>query len=524
MKTRTHPMNRLTIIICAVSLSFSNLIAQEQVHHYHPPAYTSEWSAPTVHPDRIVLNLTEDPSNSMNVAWRTSTDTSTAYAEIAIATAAPKFWRNAVRYKANTETVDFSNIPGAEVISNYHSVNFLNLEANTTYGYRVGDGDHWSEWIHFKTATKNEAPFSFLYVGDAQNYVLELWSRLIRQGYKSNPDASFIIHAGDLINNANNDRQWNEWFEAGSFIHSMVPSISIPGNHEYATMVVGEPRQLSLYWRPQFNLPMNGPDSLAETVFYTDYQNTRFVGLNTNVSIMSQVPWLEKVLQNNPNKWTVVTFHHPLFSASGGRDNEELRNTLKPLFDKYHVDIVLQGHDHSYARGRVSPPEYNLMSGVNKLDQTGTVYVVSVSGGKMYNLRENAWEGWGADRERGAENTQLIQSISIDGNRLSFESITATGELYDAFDIIKNESGPNTFVELRGNAIPARSHENTVPYYDTLPLDLAEKIKTTYADHEVVRVFQSDKAGQVVYNVRLRNTAQVLKNISIDLGGNIVER
>ena len=42
-------------------------------------------------------------------------------------------------------------------------------------------------------------PFSFFYVGDAQNYILELWSRLIREGYKA-PTASFIIHAGDLIN------------------------------------------------------------------------------------------------------------------------------------------------------------------------------------------------------------------------------------------------------------------------------------------------------------------------------------
>ena len=517
-------MNRLTNIIYALSLSFSTLIAQEKVHHYHAPTYTSEWSAPSVHPDRIVLNLTEDPSNSMNVAWRTSIDTSTAYAEIAIATAAPKFWRNAIRIKATTETLDLSDIPRAGVVSNYHSVNFGDLEANTTYGYRVGDGDHWSEWIHFKTASKSQAPFSFLYVGDAQNYVLELWSRLIRQGYKSNPDASFIIHAGDLINNANSDRQWHEWFEAGSFIHSMVPSISIPGNHEYAALNDGEARQLSLYWRPQFNLPLNGPDSLAETTFYVDYQNTRFIGLNTNVDNAEQVVWLENVLKNNPNKWTIATFHHPLFSASGGRDNAALRNILKPLFDKYHVDLVLQGHDHSYARGRVSPPEYNLMSGVNKLDQTGTVYVVSVSGGKMYNIRENAWEGWEADRERAAENTQLIQSISIDGDRLSYESITATGELYDAFDIIKNESGPNTFVELRGNAIPARFHNNTVPYYDSLPLDLEQMVKTRYVNHEVLRINQSVKDGQVIYNVRLRDAAQVLKNISIDLKGNIIER
>jgi len=59
-----------------------------------------------------------------------------------------------------------------------------------------------------------------LYVGDAQNYILELWSRLIREGYKKAPDASFVIHAGDLVNNAHSEQQWQEWFDAGGWIHS----------------------------------------------------------------------------------------------------------------------------------------------------------------------------------------------------------------------------------------------------------------------------------------------------------------
>lgn len=511
--------------VCLFTLFSLIIFSQEKPRVYKAPEFIPNWNKPTEQPDRIVLNLTENPSNSMAVAWRTSPNVTIAYAEIAKATAAPKFWRNAKTIKATTETLDAKNIAPANIIANYHSATFTNLEPNTLYGYRVGDGKHWSEWFQFKTASKDANRFSFLYVGDAQNYVLELWSRLIRQGYKSNPDASFIIHAGDLINHGNNDSQWNEWFEAGSFIHSMVPSFPVPGNHEYRRIKedVGE-KELSIFWKPQFNLPLNGPNSLKETAYYVDYQDVRIIGLNTNERKPEQIQWLENVLKNNPKKWTIVTYHHPLYSASAGRDNTELRETLKPLFDKYHVDLALQGHDHSYARGRVAPKEYNLTSGLNKRDQTGTVYVVSVSGGKMYSLRPNGWSGWNADRERAAENTQLIQSITVEGDVLRYESITATGELYDAFEIIKNKKGPNIFVEKRHTAIAARRHNNTIPYYDTLPLDIKNKVMSKYKNHTIDKVSLHEKDNKLYYTIKLYDSNKKKTYVTVDSKGNIVKK
>ena len=47
------------------------------------------------------------------------------------------------------------------------------------------------------------------------------------------PNANFFIHAGDLVDKAHSESEWNEWFTAGSFIHSEIPAIVVPGNHEY---------------------------------------------------------------------------------------------------------------------------------------------------------------------------------------------------------------------------------------------------------------------------------------------------
>jgi len=487
-------------------------IAQNEDHQavYQAPKYEKEWMQPGLHPDRIVLNYGADPTTTASVTWRTNMEVKTAYAEIAKATAAPKFWRTAKRFIAKTSLLDGSKVNNAGIVAGYHSVTFNELEPNTIYGYRVGDGDHWSEWIQFKTASKSDDKFSFLYVGDAQNYILELWSRLIRQGFQKAPDARFIVHAGDLVSEAHSEAQWEEWFRAGSFIHGMIAGFPTPGNHEYDPLFTehdNSPEQLSIQWRPQFTLPENGPkgiDNLKETAYYMDFQGLRMISLNSSEYRQEQAAWLKEILANNPNKWTVVTFHHPLFSASEGRSNTEWRELLKPIFDEFQVDLVLQGHDHSYARGRVAPKEYNLTSGVNKREQTGTMYVVSVSGGKMYRLNKKGWQQWGAEKDRDAENTQLVQVITVDHDTIQYRSFTATGELYDAFDLIKNKKGPNTLVDRKNEGIAARYHNNTISYYDKLPLDIENAVLAKYKGFKIDIVsIRPDINGGIYYDVDL---------------------
>ncbi|WP_209331747.1 purple acid phosphatase family protein [Lunatimonas salinarum] len=518
--------NLLLPFLCIVACQWA--IAQEY-RVYKAPRFREEWSKPTDYPDRIVLSFGADAATQASVTWRTDTTVHNALAEIAVADGAPTFWRYGKTLSAKTEQLDASSIEMAKVKAHYHSAVFTDLLPGTTYAYRVGDGTTWSEWIQFSTASDDkDEPFAFLYVGDAQNYILELWARLIREGYRKAPDAKFIIHAGDLVNNAHRDQEWHEWFTAGGFIHSMVPSMSTPGNHEYRAIPewdgTNAKRRLSVQWRPQFTLPENGPQDLqeiAETVYYTDYQDVRIISLNSNVLQEEQIPWLEKVLSENNKKWTIVTYHHPLFSASEGRENTRLREAWKPLFDKYQVDLALQGHDHSYARGRVSPGE-NVLDGVNARDKTGTVYVVSVSGGKMYELKQNGWDDYEADRDRAAENTQLFQVIRINGDKLSFESYTATGELYDAFDLEKQADGTNQFIERKSEAIPERRFTNTIPYEDPLPDNLLSILMARYPDHALTRVNARKEAGKLVFAVRMEKDGERLE-LQIDEDGTIRE-
>ena len=142
---------------------------------------------------------------------------------------------------------------------------------------------------------------------------------------------------------------------------------------------------LSTHWRPQFSFPIQDvpKESLNETVYFIDYQGVRFISLNSNTELEAQIPWLQN-LEQNSNKWTVVTFHHPMYSPASDRDNIELREAWKPLFDKYRVDLILSGHDHTYSRtGLVDVSNLkNVPTGYQQAydPEIGTVNVVSVSG------------------------------------------------------------------------------------------------------------------------------------------------
>lgn len=379
-------------------------------------------------PDRIILNVTKDPSAMAAITWR-SDKVATAYVEYTTADARPAFASKAIRVTAKAT-------PLPDVC--HYSYTLTGLQPDTLYSYRVGNDNGWSEWLQFRTAAVT-GKLSFIYLGDAQVGIRPFWSRVLRKAYAQLPDAQLIIHAGDLVNRANNDDEWGQWFEAGGYIHGSVPSLVTPGNHEY-THDDGLPH-LSVHWKKQFTLPESGTglDELEGSVFYSDIQGVRFISLNTMMMeeatseslLRAQQQWLEHALSSNPHPWTVVTMHHPVFSTKRGRSNEKVRALCKPLFDKYKVDIVLQGHDHAYGRG------------MRQIAPYGTAYVVSVSGSKMYEYEKMEW----ADIVTG--HLQMYHLVTIDRHRLDFKAYLATGELFDAFTLEKRVGKPNKFKDNR---------------------------------------------------------------------------
>ena len=483
---------------------------------------------PSVLPDRVVLTWNDNTATTQSVTWRTDTSVMNGYAQIGVANASGRSMQTN-EFKAVT-TLFRSDINDAH----YHNVTFTDLEPNTIYAYRVGDGENWTEYYHFKTASLEPQPFSFIYFGDAQNEVKTHWSRVFREAFRDAPRAAFTLHAGDLVDEHYMDAQWGEWHQAPDWVNGTIPVIATPGNHEYlddsqrkriwttkggkevkidvdeytlhapgvfkliiedefeqsGSLLVQENGQiqsidtgietitgfsqaelkskvilgggaplydrlqnptgipiLSTHWRPQFSFPIQDvpKESLKETVYFIDYQGVRFISLDSNTELEAQVPWLEKTLEQNPNRWTILTFHHPMYSPASDRDNVEQRDLWKPLFDKYKVDLILSGHDHTYSRtGLVDTKNLkNVPTGYQQAydPEIGTVNVVSVSGPKMYEITKGQYA------KTFGENKQLYQIIDIDGDNLRFRAFTATGVLHDEFQLQKRADKPNLLIE-----------------------------------------------------------------------------
>ncbi|WP_411698396.1 metallophosphoesterase [Conyzicola sp.] len=405
-----------------------------------------EQHGPSRVPDRIVLTPSGDLSNSQAVTWRTSdaVTPAQAQAQIRVATATP--------YPTDYTVVaasDNTPVPTDKGYSEtFHTVKFTGLTAKTQYMYRVGDGTNFSEWQHFTTASATADPFSFIYLGDVQNGIKSDASRVIRNAFRDRPDASIVLQAGDLIDDANDDAQWGEVFDAAGYQFGTQNFLAAAGNHEY------EGEELSRQWQAQFAYPQNGPTGSAEieklldgTVYYSDYQGVRFISLNSNITdaaaLAVQTAWLDNALKTNPNKWTVVYFHHPVFSLDEGRNNRAIREAWVPLFESYNVDLVLQGHDHNYGRGNTTAAEEGNPAGWDaELNYDGPVYAVSVVGSKMYSgAGPRLWTENDAHLRKLGGGIELYQLIDVKGDELRYESRTADGEYYDGLTIVKNASG-----------------------------------------------------------------------------------
>lgn len=384
-------------------------------------------------PERVLLSPTADPATSQHVTWRTEDLDEGAHLELIPV------------HGASSTALLPAEPTGRTADRQYYRATLTDLAPDTEYRYRVVPGEGAAgRWQSFTTADSDAVPFDFLYFGDIQNDISAGAAPVVRAALAAEPDAELAVHAGDLIDHAENDSQWGEWYDAfGPEGTGGINHVTTPGNHEYSS------NALSGHWELQFPGAGNGPEEgvdLNETVHHTDYQGVRFISLNSNYRgadvedvdawLESQTEWLVQALADNPNEWTVVTFHHPLFSNSPGRDNEPLRRAWLEVLEEYDVDLVLQGHDHSYSRGnlvenRTEDPDAH----------TGPVYVVAVTGPKMYEAGDVNWTSNGAEARVQVTHTQTFQSVSVDGSTLEYVSTTADGEVVDAFTIDKGEEG-----------------------------------------------------------------------------------
>ena len=473
------------------------LAAPSHGHEEHSTA-RPPWQAASVWPDRVIATLSDDPTTSFAVTWRTDESVGRTIAQIAPASADARFDLNAISVRAKTERVVLDRVDDPrrtlQVIENqglapthHHAAVFTGLEPDTLYAYRVRGGPGaWSPWRQIRTAPADDQPVSFLFFGDAQTGIRSHITRVFDTAAQVAPNAQFAIHGGDLVNTAMYDKEWAEWFGALGRTAMTIPSIPVTGNHDYVNLsepglskreskLFSAPKRVSPLWRPQFTLPRTEglPADLAETVYDVRYGPLVhvFVLDSSGVAWDEQLEWLADQLKTTDAAWRIVTMHHPLFSFVGGTEHpaaRERRLALLALLETSRVDMILTGHRHTYQRGVYGGVEDGPAAGERR--EIDTLFVVTASSTKRGESKVEGWrryqEETGGDfrLDRYADNTPIFARLEASTTTLSFAAFDATGEAYDAFHLTRGEDGALRVEDAAEANAPLRTLENTGRY------------------------------------------------------------
>ncbi len=330
-----------------------------------------EWNYTTISTDRTFVSLAPGENETeLNFAWysKSENDAKVRFGTTNDIEALDEF---------SGTSEDIEGTQNDDVNKNYFSnkVTVTGLKENTTYYYSVMKDGKWTEPEKYET--KSFSDFSFLYVGDPQigasvsypNTATEeekaaaqaladqndatSWESVLNQATK-NHDVSFMVSAGDQINDTNGDseRQYSGYLGATAL--RSLPVATTIGNHD----------SKNPNYSYHFNYPNNQEGELnrytedktsAGTDYYYTYGNVLFIVLDTNnYNCATHENVIRKAIAENPDaKWRVVTFHQDIYGAAVSHSDSDgmiLRTQLTPIFDKYDIDVVLQGHDHTYSR------------------------------------------------------------------------------------------------------------------------------------------------------------------------------
>ena len=238
-----------------------------------------------------------------------------------------------------------------------HRATLTGLLPETRYVYRVRSGDTFSSTFSFRTAPVRDTPFAVAWWADSQvgpGVLQQLIPSMLARG------VDWMGVSGDLASSGGSLYDWhNYWFRALEHqnIAQTRPALFSRGNHD------GEHPYSYAYSA----LPGN------EAWFAFDYGNSRFIFLDTEASTSAapeQYAWLANELarpETQKAMFRVVSFHKlpyaNLWNGGGYTGEAWVRNDWVPLFQQYHVDLVINGHAHNYNRGATNGVIYTVVGG-----------------------------------------------------------------------------------------------------------------------------------------------------------------
>lgn len=367
-----------------------------------------------------------------------------------------------------------------------------NLKPNTKYYYAIeadfaviagADKEHFFRTVPEQASTEKE--YSFWLLGDSGSnrpfsdrkispFGTDLSTPIkVREGFHNfmnGKSLDGIIMLGDNAYPMGTDREYQTaFFNVFKSSLKTTPILPCTGNHDMDLAF------LSIFADPFHNKMATNPGRYP-LYYSTEIGDVHFTFIDPWKSWLEstsnpdhpewkkQLKWLETDFRSSKKKWNVLVNHFP-FYCDGDYNSDtngaliQLREMIAPLVDKYGIDLVVSGHDHSYQRTHLIKEHYGKSDTfdtskhlVYKTDNasviykksgpySGTVYVVSgaASGERAkpkFDHSALVKFGSGKDAKKGIAQPGSF-FLNINQNKLTGKQIGTNGEVLDEFFITK---------------------------------------------------------------------------------------
>lgn len=365
-------------------------------------------------PFAVHLGVAGDPRTSINVVWRTADETTLATRVLFGA-------GDALDQNVDGVTFYYEAPPHGPV--RIHEAHLCGLKAGTQYSYRVGgkgadSREKWSPTYKFHTApdlARDPAAQVLLAVlGDTRGGYAEWGQALARADRLGPPD--LILFSGDAVTLGTMQSEWDEFFKQAEPVLTRVPLVGAHGNHEINT----------INYYSQFAFPGN------EEFFGLSYGAAHVTVVNDNPADPADLggrerDFLDSDLKASAVPWRLVMHHMPLWSAGtthGG--DKKLLGLWGPVIDANKVDLVLNGHEHSYERTR---PMRGQTPAPGPAD--GTIFLIPGSAGAvLYDIGKGFWT-------EKSEKTRSLVLLKVRPGSVAVRAYRDDGTDLDSFNLTK---------------------------------------------------------------------------------------
>ena len=376
----------------------------------------------------------------------------------------------------NAAKFDATSTPANESGNWPNQATITGLEPGTVYAYQLVNGEEKSDVATFTTATNGA--FSFAFAGDPQigasgnaDSDTQGWDKTLGIITDSTQfdGVDFLLSAGDQVNTATNEDQYNGYLDHDELLS--LPVATLVGNHDSSSNAYDQ----------HFNVPNESQLGVTNAGgdYWFVYNNTLFLALNSNsMSTAEHKAFMEQAIAEAGDvDWKVVTFHHSVYSvASHAVDGDILqrREALVPVFEDLDIDVVLMGHDHVYVRTYMMDGLTPITESDKYTDQDGDgipesvtnpdgiLYVTanSASGSKFYTIQNTKYEYSAVQNQERVPNVSRVD-VSEDAFTITTYR-TSDMSVVDTFTI-NRETANTSLLEYAYNYALGQDTTNLIP-------------------------------------------------------------